>query len=41
MQCGDTPLHYAACNSYLAIVTLLLDHAADVNAENYVSIYAR
>lgn len=29
-----TPLHYAACRGFLDVVSLLIDHGADVNATN-------
>ena len=32
-----TPLHYACANGHTAIVSLLLDHGADVEAKNEVS----
>ena len=40
MQGGRTALRLAAQRGHLDVVTLLLDRAADVNAEDLVSIDA-
>ena len=40
MQSDRTALHFAAQRGHLEVVTLLLDRAADVNAEDLVSIDA-
>ena len=37
-QDGDTPLHWASARSQTAVVSLLLDHGADVHAKGFVSI---
>ena len=37
-QGGDTPLHSASASGQTAVVSLLLDHGADVHAKGRVSI---
>ena len=37
-QIGDTPLHKASVSGQTAVVSLLLDHGADVHAKGLVSI---
>ena len=37
-QRGDTPLHSASASGETAVVSLLLDHGADVHAKGSVSI---
>ena len=37
-QGGDTPLHRASASGETAVVSLLLDHDADVHAKDGVSI---
>ena len=37
-QGGDTPLHRASAGGETAVVSLLLDHGADVHAKGRVSI---
>ena len=37
-QGGDTLLHWASASGQTAVVSLLLDHGADVHAKGWVSI---
>ena len=37
-QGGDTPLHRASSRGQTAVVSLLLDHGADIHAKGFVSI---
>ena len=37
-QIGGTPLHSASASGETAVVSLLLDHGADVHAKELVSI---
>ena len=41
MQTGSTALHLAAGGGHLAVVKLLLDHAADVNVTTDVNFLSK
>ena len=39
-QFGRTPLQYAANFKHINVVTLLLDHGADINAQDMVRVFS-